>query len=330
MATSRASSPRFPTIPATMKAAALDRFGPPSVLRLHTLPVPKPGPGQVLIALDAAGVGVWDASIRDGSWRPNGRPKFPLVPGTDGAGTIVAKGPGVRRFRVGERVYANEFGCYAEYVAADADDVGRVPPRLDLRQAGAAATTGLTALQGIDALRLRRGQTVLICGASGAVGTLAVQFAKRRGGHVIATASGRDATTLVRRLGADAVIDARSDDAIERLGALEPDGIDAALVLTSSDTLEGCLDLVRAGGRIAYPNGVEPEPRRRRKVRLIAYDGESGPRKFARLARAVVEARLRVPIAAVYPLAQAAKAHARLERGHILGRIALQIGRAHS
>ena len=247
MATSRAA-PRTPTIPATMKAAALDRFGPPSVLRLHTLPVPKPGPGQVLIALHAAGVGSWDASIRDGSWQPNGRPKFPLVPGTDGAGTVVAKGPRVRRFRVGDRVYANEFGCYAEYVAAKVDDVGRVPPRLDLRQAGAAATTGLTALQGIDALRLRRGQTVLIYGASGAVGTLAVQFAKRKHARLVATASGRDAMALVRRLGADAVIDARRDDAIERLRKLAPDGLDAVLVLAGSDTLEGCLDLVRAGG----------------------------------------------------------------------------------
>jgi NADPH2:quinone reductase len=329
MATSRAA-PRTPTIPATMKAAALDRFGPPSVLRLHTLPVPKPGPGQVLIALHAAGVGSWDASIRDGSWQPNGRPKFPLVPGTDGAGTVVAKGPRVRRFRVGDRVYANEFGCYAEYVAADADDVGRVPQRLDLRQAGAAATTGLTALQGIDALRLRRGQTVLIYGASGAVGTLAVQFAKRKHARLVATASGRDAMALVRRLGADAVIDARRDDAIERLRKLAPDGLDAVLVLAGSDTLEGCLDLVRAGGRVAYPNGVEPEPRRRPKIHLIAYNGEGGPREFGRLERAVAEARLRVPIAAVYPLAQAAKAHARLERGHILGRIELQIRRVHS
>ncbi len=96
------------------------------------------------------------------------------------------------------------------------------------------------------------------------------------------------------------------------------------------DTLEGCLDLARAGGRIAYPNGVEPEPRRRRKVRLIAYDGEGDLRKFARLERAAAEARLRVAIAAVYPLAQAAKAHTRLERGHILGRIELQIRRGHS
>lgn len=328
----RATAPRTAAIPAMMKAAAIRRFGPPSVLELRRLPVPEPGPREVLLALYAAGVGVWDASIRDGSWRPPGRPRFPLVPGTDGTGIVVARGAHVRRFRIGDRVYAYEFGnpkggFYAEYVAVEARHVGRVPKRLDVLAAGAAATTGLTALQGVDALRLRRGETVLIFGASGAVGTLAVQFAKRRRARVVATASGGAARRLVRRLGADVVIDARSDEALEGLPALAPDGIDAALALAGGDALERCLDLVRAGGRVAYPNGVEPEPRRRRRVRRIAYDAEAGPREFARLGRAVAGAGLRVPIAARYPLAQAAKAHARLTRGHVLGRIVLRIRR---
>jgi NADPH:quinone reductase len=317
-------------IPATMKAAAMDRFGPPSVLKVHTLQVPVPGPREVLIALHSAGVGVWDASIRDGSWRPAGSPDFPLVPGTDGAGIVVAKGARVRRFRIGDRVYAYDYanpkgGFYAEYVAVDANRAGRVPRRLDLLHAGATVTTGLTALQGIDALRLRRGETIFIFGASGAVGTLAVQFAKRQRAHVIATASGRDAAALLRRLGADAVIDGRRNDATEKLHALAPKGIDAALVLASGEALESCLSLVRPGRRVAYPNGVEPEPKRRPKIRLLAYDAAVGPREFTRLERAVVEAKLRVPIAAIYSLAQAAKAHARLERGHVLGRIVLRI-----
>jgi NADPH:quinone reductase-like Zn-dependent oxidoreductase len=168
---------------------------------------------------------------------------------------------------------------------------------------------------------------LLIFGASGAVGTLAVQFAKRRRARVLATARGGGAAAFVRRLGADAVIDLRSRNALERLHALAPGGIDAALVLAGGGALERCLSLVRAGGRVAYPTGVEPEPRRRRKVRLLAYNAVSGPREFARLERAVAEARLRVPIALVYPLAQAAKAHARLERGHVLGRIVLRIRR---
>ena len=332
MATPRTGALRTPNIPATMKAAAIGRFGPPQVLTLHSLPTPKPGPREVLIALDAAGVGGWDAKLRDGSWWPGGRPKFPLVLGTDGAGIVVAKDARVRRFRVGDRVWATSTsrkgGLYAEYAAVDARHVGHVPRRLDLPHAAAAAATGLTALQGVDdLLRLRPRETVLIFGASGAVGTLAVQFAKRRRARVLATVRGRRAAALVRRLGADAVIDTRSGDASERLRELAPNGIDAALALAGGDALERCLRFVRTGGRVAYPNGVEPEPRPRRGVRFRTYNAVSGPDEFGRLERAVAEARLRVPIAAVYPLAQAAKAHARLERGHILGRIVLRIRR---
>jgi NADPH:quinone reductase-like Zn-dependent oxidoreductase len=317
-----------------MKAAALTRFGGPSVISVRELPVPEPGPGEVLVALDTAGVGVWDQAIRRGEWRPPGRPRFPLVPGVDGAGTIVRVGPRVHRLRRGDRVYAYEFGnprggFYAEYTAVHARNAARVPKPLTLEQAGAAATTGLTALQGIDqALRLRRGEVLLVFGASGAVGTLALQFAKRRGARVLATASGRAATALVRRFGADAVVDARAPDAAERLRALAPDGIDAVLALAGGDELERCLDLLKKGGRLAYPNGIEPVPRARRGLRKIAYDAEASPLQFARLSRAVRQARLRVPIAARYSLGAAAQAHRRLKRGRVLGRIVLCIAGA--
>jgi NADPH:quinone reductase-like Zn-dependent oxidoreductase len=95
---------RSPSIPVTMKAASIARFGPPSVLALHELPVAKPLPHEVLIAIHTAGIGSWDSAIRDGSWRRPGRPKFPLIPGVDGAGIVVAKGTRVRRFAVGDRV----------------------------------------------------------------------------------------------------------------------------------------------------------------------------------------------------------------------------------
>jgi NADPH:quinone reductase len=326
MPKSRAGN-QTPTVPATMKAAAIARFGGPEVLTLHSLPIPTPGRQDVLIAIHTAGVGSWDTSIRDGSWRLSSRPKFPLLPGTDGAGIIVAKGAGVRRFRIGERVYADKLGgFYAEYVAVNEEHVARVPEPLDMLQAGAAAVTGLTALQGVDdALHVKEGESLLIFGASGAVGTLAVQFAKRRRARVLATASGRDAASLVQDLGADAVIDARKTNFIERLGAMIHGDLDAVLALAGGEALERCLDHVRAGGRVAYPNGVDPEPRRRRGIRLTAYDAEAGPREYVRLHRAAVEAKLRVPIAAVYPLSQAAKAHVRLQRGHVLGRIMLRV-----
>jgi NADPH:quinone reductase len=314
-----------------MKTAAIDHFGPPSALKLHERPVPKPGPNEVLIRLQAAGVGSWDAAIRDGSWRRPGAPRFPLVPGTDGAGVVAAKGARVRRFRIGERVYAYEFGnpkggFYAEYVVAKAEHVGRVPPGLDTLQAGAVVPTGLTALQGIDAkLHLRRGQTVLIFGASGAVGSLAVQFAKQRGAHVLATATGPRAARLVRRLGAAAVVDARRDDAAQRLWKLAPNGIDAALALAGGEGLERCLDLLRAGAPVAFPNGIEPEPPRRRKtIRLMPYDMVANRQWFARLGRGITQGGIEVPIAGVLPLARAADAHRRLEGGHITGRLVLR------
>jgi NADPH2:quinone reductase len=166
---------------------------------------------------------------------------------------------------------------------------------------------------------------VLIFGASGAVGTHAVQFAKHRGAVVIGTATGGDAQRLVRRLGADAVIDARDPGALDKLAQFAPRGISAVLALAGGDVLEACIDQVRDGGRVAYPEGIEPPPRPRRKVEVIQYDGISGTRELARFDRAVVATHLRVPIAAELPLDRAADAHRRLEEGHVLGRIGLRV-----
>ena len=312
-----------------MKAAAVNRFGPPSALTLHEVPVPKPGPREVLIAIDTAGVGSWDSSIRDGSWRKPGPARFPLVPGVDGAGIVVAKGARVRRFRNGDRVYAYEFGnrqggFYAEFAAAESTHVARVPKGMNLRDAGAAATTGLTALQGLDALGLRPGHTILIFGASGAVGTMAVQLAVRRGADVIATASGAAAARLVKRLGARHVIDARRAESIERLRTFAPDGLDRVLALAGGDELERCLDFVRPKARVAHPNGVEPVPKARRAFRVVAFDAVAEPRAFDKLNRHL-RRRIRVPIVASYPLGKAAQAHRRLDREHVLGRLVLQV-----
>jgi NADPH:quinone reductase-like Zn-dependent oxidoreductase len=313
-----------------MKAVAIDRFGSPAVLKVRHVAVPEPGPNEVLIAMHSAGVGVWDKEVRKGVWRPYGRPRFPLVMGLDGAGVVVARGNAVKNFRLGDRVWgyyhANpKGGFYAEYVAENAKHIGHVPRGIDLLHAGAGAVTSLTALQGIDdVLRVRKGETVLIFGASGAVGTLAVQFARRKRATVIATASGTDASRLVRQLGAHRVIDARNKGALADLGKLAPKGIDAALVLASGRKLEQFLDHVRPRGRVAFPYGVMPPPKKRKNVRVQSYNAKAGPREFARLKTAVEEAELKVPLTE-FPLSQAAKAHQRLERGHILGRIVLRV-----
>lgn len=318
-------------VPAEMEVVAIDKFGPPSVLTPRTMPVPRPGPTEVLIALDAAGVGIWDAKIRDGSWA-EGNVEFPLVLGTDGAGVIVEKGERVRRLAIGDRVWAYAFGSekggfYAEYVAVDVDKVAPVPSHLTILEAGAGAVTGLTALQGIaDHLDVRRGERVLIFGASGAVGTLAVQFAARyRRARVIAIASGSKARALLEKLGAEAVVDGRARGARDQIEAAAPDGLDAILALAGSAVLNACVGMLKRGGRVAFPNGVEPEPRKRPRVRKIGYDAEVNSTAMNRLGRAAEAIRLTVPVAASYPLAQAAKAHARVEHGHLVGRVVLRI-----
>jgi NADPH2:quinone reductase len=156
------------------------------VLTVRNLPAPKIDKGEVLIAVNTAGVGIWDAEMRNG-WYPGDRPSFPLVLGSDGSGKVAAMGSEVRRFKLDEDVYAYGFanpkgGFYAEYVAVAAEKVAPIPRVLTMREAGAVPTTGLTALQGIDdALQVKRGEKVVILGASGGVGTMAVQFAKLRG-----------------------------------------------------------------------------------------------------------------------------------------------------
>lgn len=318
-------------IPAEMEAAVIDEFGPPSVLTLRAVPVPRPGPQEVLIAVHAAGVGIWDAKIRDGTWAEDDV-RFPLILGTDGAGVIAEVGERVRRLHLGDRVWAYSYdnpkgGFYAEYVAVDMDHVGAKPAHLTMLEAAAACVTGLTALQGIvDHLEVTQGQTVMIFGASGAVGTLAVQFAARyRRARVIAIASGSDAEVLLLKLGAETVIDGRRRDALDRISAVAPEGLDAILALAGGPVFDASIELVKRSGRVAYPNGVEPEPRKRRHVQSIAYDAEVTATTLARLARAADATALVVPVAETFALAQAAKAHACVERGHVVGRIALKI-----
>jgi NADPH2:quinone reductase len=317
--------------PQTMRAAAIDRAGGPEVITLHTLPVPKPAADEVLIAVDTADVAVWDASVRA---RPeelkNGR--FPLVLGTDGSGVIAAVGPQVRGFRPGDRVYSYMWdnprgGFYAEYVAVPARQVGHVPPGLGLRDAGAIAASALTAIQGVDdALHIASGETLIIHGASGGVGSLALQFAKLRGARVLATASGEDGTSLVKSLGADRVVDGRTGDILAVAHEFAPEGVDAVLAFAGGDALGRCVDALKPGGRVAFPWGVSPEPKPGINVRSSTrYNAIAGPQEFERLNQAIVAAKLRVPVAAEYPLAEAAKAHARLEAGHVLGKVVLRI-----
>jgi NADPH:quinone reductase len=313
----------------TMRAVAIDRFGPPSVLKMHELPLPRIGARDVLIAVHTAGVGSWDPDQRSGEWGAEDA-HFPLVLGADGSGTVVALGKQVRRLRVGDRVYAYVFGddkpgCDAEYVAAPATHVSRIPRGLDLKHAGALPAIGLTALQGVDdAIHVKRNERVVVVGASGNVGMLAVQFAKRRGARVLGVASGRDGVAFVRRLGADGAVDGKHGDVAGALRRFAPNGVDVVLGFAGGKVLTTCIDAVREGGRVAYPHGIDPEPRKRRGIKFVPYDAEVGVEEFGRLNRAIEQAPLQVPIAREFPLEKAAEAHRLLEKGHVLGRIVLR------
>ncbi len=308
----------------------MDRPGGPEVVTMHTLPVPKPAADEVLIALRTAGVASWDVGVRKD---PAGLKHYavPFVLGTDGAGVVVAKGAKVQGFKTGDQVYSYSWdnpqgGFYAQYVAVPAERVGHVPKGLTLTQAGAIGTTALTAIQGVDdALHVGKGSTLIIHGAAGGVGTLAVQFAKWRGARVLATVSGEDETAAVKALGADVVVDGKHGDLPAAARAFAPNGVDAVLILAPGAAQEQCMAAVRTGGLAAYPTGVHPEPKAREGLRLIRYDAIPGPQEFARLNEAIEAIHLVVPIAAEFPLAEAARAQQRLEAGHVQGKIVLNM-----
>lgn len=314
------------SIPRTMKAAAIDHFGGPEVLELKSLPVPVPAANEVLIRLDTAGIGVWDPYVRAGELEL-GNGEFPRVIGNDGAGTVVATGDDVTRFNVGDRVYAYDMkgGFYAEYVAVREEDVAPTPPVVDSREAGALGADGITALTGLDyCLQLQAGETLLVFGASGGIGHIAVQLAKRMGARVLAVASGDDGVALVRRLGADVALDGRKDDVGQAIRAFAPDGLDAALVLVGGQGLDAALKGIKRGGRVAYPNGVELESPEIAGVELMAYDGIPSREAFERLNRLIGSKPFHVELGGVYRLEDAARAHRELSQHHI-GKLAFEM-----
>ena len=320
-----------PAIPATMRAVVIDQPGGPEVLQLRTLPVPGVDANEVLIAVRTASVASWDIEIRQSLAYV--KPKFPYTLGSDGSGVIAAVGAAVKRFEVGDEVYAYcwdnpKGGFYAEYVAVSSNCVAKLPKGVSLEAAGALGASGLTAQSGIDrVLKIRRGEALIIHGASGAVGTLALQIAKLRGARVLATASGEEGVALVRKLGADVAIDGRSGDIAAAARGFAPQGADALLALAGGTALEKCLEALRAGARVAYPNGVNPAPTPRPGISVMPYDALFGDQKeqFAELNRAVEAKRFEVPIAATFDLADAAAAHRRVEAGRVPGKVLLRI-----
>jgi NADPH2:quinone reductase len=320
------------TTPARMRAAAIDRFGGIEMIQLQTLPVPNIGSDEVLIHVEVAGVGVWDAFEREGGFAQmfGTKPKFPYVLGSDGAGAVVAVGEQVERFKEGDRVYALALanakgGFYAEYIAVKADNVSHIPKELPTDQAGAMPIDALTALQGLDdVLGLKQGESLMIFGASGGIGHLAVQLAKRMGARVLAVASGDDGVALVRRIGADSVSDGHRDDVAVAAREFAPDGFDVALVTAGGEIADQALATVRDGGRVAYPNGVTPLPKARPELRLQSYDMMPSPQLLKKLNQLIESGPFEVHVARIFSLEQAAQAHRALDE-HYLGKLALRL-----
>jgi NADPH2:quinone reductase len=316
----------------TMQAVALDRFGGLETLTLCTLPVPEVGPDQVLVQVESAGVGPWDVFEREGMFAAmyGGEPTFPYVLGSEGAGTVVAVGEKVSRFQEGDQVYGlitmrnPKGGFYAEYAAVHAEHAWPLPSTLTTEQAGAMPIDAGTALRGLrDILGLKQGEALLIFGASGGIGHMAVQLAKRMGARVLAVASGDDGVALVQQLGADAVVEGHTGDVAAAARAFAPDGLDAALVTAGGAAAERALAVVRYGGRVAYPNGVQPAPQARPSVHVKSYNAIYDSELMETLHRLTDAGPFAVHVARTFALYQAAEAHRALGT-HFVGRLALR------
>ncbi len=316
------------SLPTEMRAAAFDHFGNPDVVHTEIMPIPKLGKTDVLVRVATAGVGAWDPELVDGSFH-DVDVRLPRVVGSDGAGTVVAVGTSVKRFAVGDRVYGWGFanrkgGFYAEYAAIKERDLASIPGSLSFEEVGALATSGITAMQGLEHLDLDAGDSVVIFGASGGLGHVAVQLAKILGLRVCAVASKDDGVELVRRLDADAVVEGRSRSLRRQLRAFAPDGFDGALVFTGGTGWARELQLVKRGGIVAYPEGVEPTPRVPRGRKRKIYNGEDSPDAFARLNDLIEQGPFHITISKVYSLDAIAQALRDVQRHHV-GKLAIKI-----
>jgi len=314
----------------TMRAVAIDEFGGIEKMKSRKLPVPKVANDEVLVRVDTAGVGVWDPFEREGGFAKEFgmQANFPLVLGSDGAGTVEEVGDEVQGLKRGDRVYGINFmnpkgGFYAEYTVVNANNAAMIPQALSTRDAGVLAVDGVTALNGLDkALKLKAGESILILGASGGVGHLAVQLAKRMKARVLAVASGQDGVEFVKRLGADKVIEGHRDDILKAAREFAPKGLDAALLTAGGKAAEQAIAALREGGRAAYPNGVEDVSQARNGVKVMSYNAEPNPKTFAKLNELIDGGPFEVHIARTFKLEEAAEAQRALE-SHYLGKLAL-------
>jgi NADPH:quinone reductase-like Zn-dependent oxidoreductase len=305
-----------------MRAIAIERFGGRDRLKIMDLPTPELGPDDVLIGIRAAGVGPWDVKTREGVF---GERSFPHVLGVEASGIVESAGQNVADLREGDEVYVYSGGCYAEYVAAPAEKVAHKPASLSFEEAAGVPVAGSTAYQGIvEEIGLKEGETVLIAGAAGGVGTIAVQIAASLGARVLGTASPRNHDYLLS-LGAAEAIDYHGDWVAD-VRNVAPDGVDAVFDCVGGETFRRSFEAVRDGGRVvtivAFGEEVEPG----RGITHHAFSAKAERRKLEKLSEMFDDGKLQVEIEDVLSLEEATKAHERVEAGHTRGKIVLRVG----
>ena len=321
-----------------MRAVVIDRFGGPEVLSVRNVFVPEPKPDQILIQVESAGIAIWDAAERAGllAKRSGVQPEFPWILGSEGAGKIVAVGDKVSEFRNGDLVYGGVWatnpkaGFYADYTALKAENVWSIPSTITTKQAGALLVAGATALTGLDTLGLKQDEKLMIFGASGGLGHLAIQLAKRLGARVFAVASGEDGVALALRLGADAAVDGHHGEIDASAREFAPTGFDAALITVFAQNPEAvkasekALTAMREGGRVAFPwiSSIRAAPKAPSNVRLLGYMGNTDRAFVMKLNKLVEAGAFEVHLGKTFKLDQVVDAFEAVNSHH-LGRLAL-------
>ncbi|GAB0108013.1 NADP-dependent oxidoreductase [Nocardia sp. JMUB6875] len=304
------------------KAVRYNEFGGVEVLRIEEVDRPAPGAGQVLVRVKAAGINPGEAALRRGAMMDIFPSTFPSGQGSDLAGVVAEVGAGVERFSVGDKVigFSEQRSSHAELVLVDVDNLTPKPENVPWEVAGSLYIAGVTAWGAVHSVQLEKGETVVIAGAAGGVGSFAVQLARRAGATVIGLASAHNDQWL-RSHGAIPV--AYGDGVADRLAAAAPDGIDAFIDAHGDGYVELALALGVSTERIdtlidfaaAAKHGVKTEP---------GADGRRGAEVLAELAALIADGHLEVPIANVYPLSQVREAYTELERRRTHGKIVLK------
>ncbi len=305
-------------------AIRFHQFGDADVLRYEDAPVPKPGPDEILIRVEAAAVNPVDAKIRAGRFR--GESNFPMIPGFDVAGTVEATGEKVTTFKKGEPVYVylslDQGGGYAQFAVAKASSTARKPAALTYEEAAAVPLAGSTAWEAlVEIAKLQSGQTILIHGGSGGVGSFAVQIARALGAKVIATGSAAHQQFL-KKLGADQTIDYRATK-FEQVAK----DVDVVLDTVGGDTLERSYDVVKKGGIIvSIVQPPDPAKLAAHGIRGTVFLVKPSGTVLNELTKLIEAKKLKPEVSAVYPLAEAAKAQKAIETRHTRGKIVLRVG----